>query len=150
MIDFNEHSHFIKPMHNEFSGRFNNLCSSELGFVKERLKKICLWTEEDAEEARKDFLRFVSLTFVTTETIVPSKQVDEFWHNFILFTRPYVDWSESHWGRGVYLHHNPGHIPGKAWEHTQGMVLDIFGANWPHDAQAASCCSPPPPEPALN
>lgn len=51
----------------------------------------------DAEAYRVNFLQWISLNFLINSTseaatkgpFVPSEQVDEFWHNFILYTRKY-------------------------------------------------------------
>lgn len=73
--------------------------------ITSRLMIVEEWSEDLVEKVRIEFLRFMSLTLLTEEKIVPSPLVDEFWHQFILYTRDYAEFCEKHFGR--FIHHDP-------------------------------------------
>ncbi len=60
-----------------------------LQFVVDRLVKEKTMTLDQAKEARVNFLRWASLRLITTDSLAPSLQVDEFWHSFLMFTWKY-------------------------------------------------------------
>jgi len=66
------------------------------------------WTREYAEcieAAYKNFLAMVVKHQDEAENILPSKDVDEFWHTHILQTIKYADDCQEVFG--TFLHHNP-------------------------------------------
>jgi hypothetical protein len=66
------------------------------------------WSREYAdsvESAYKNFLTMVVKHQDEAEEILPSKDVDEFWHTHILQTVKYADDCEKAFG--TFLHHNP-------------------------------------------
>lgn len=72
-------------------------------FVREQLSKCN--SREFAERAELEFLQFAVLLHLTDQSISPSDVIDEYWHQFILFTKAYHAWCEKHFGR--YVHHQP-------------------------------------------
>lgn len=66
------------------------------------------WTQEYAEAvegAYRNFLTMVVKYQGDAEDILPSKDVDEFWHTHILQTMKYADDCQAVFG--TFLHHNP-------------------------------------------
>jgi len=66
------------------------------------------WTREYAEcieAAYKNFLTMAVKYQDEAEDILPSKDVDEFWHTHILQTMKYADDCQAVFG--IFLHHNP-------------------------------------------
>lgn len=64
------------------------------------------WTEEDALLGLRLYKNFLILSRKYPEEIfVPSKEIDEFWHNHILATRQYHQDCEAIFG--YYYHHDP-------------------------------------------
>ena len=66
------------------------------------------WTREYAESverAYKNFLVMVTKHQEVAEDILPSKDVDEFWHTHILQTVKYAEDCQRVFG--AFLHHNP-------------------------------------------
>lgn len=67
------------------------------------------WLREDAEETCLQYRRFLFLNrkYCTQETgaLVPSEDIDEFWHAHILNTKAYMKDCDAIFGR--YLHHYP-------------------------------------------
>lgn len=72
-------------------------------FVRKQVAK-CK-SPEFAERAELEFLQFSVLLHVTDQSLSPSDVIDEYWHQFILFTKAYHVWCEKHFGR--YIHHQP-------------------------------------------
>lgn len=145
MINVQQSSPYSKD--EKFVAKVQQLDACDLDFVIERLKTVEMWTHESAVEARDDFIKFVSLSFILdeTEAAIPSKAVDGFWHSFLLFSRKYSQWCESIWGAGGFLHHEPGHRSDGSWERTVSLVGDTFGElNVDWKDQALSCYTPPP------
>lgn len=73
------------------------------------------WTLEDAHyccQLYKNFLLLQKIHF--TENLVPTRQIDEFWHNHILHTQEYTNDCLQIFG--VYLHHNPASPNGNGQE----------------------------------
>jgi hypothetical protein len=62
--------------------------------------------EAEAKDILKETIKFLYLSqnpavFIPDELLI----IDEMWHNFILFTREYHDFSQQHFQR--YIHHRP-------------------------------------------
>lgn len=66
----------------------------------------CGWPEERIESAEKSYKRFLALTKAMPQyPIVPSRDLDRFWHEHILDTRRYE--RDCFALFGSFLHHNP-------------------------------------------
>lgn len=64
------------------------------------------WNLESAEQAFVDLKRFLFLCGAGTNgPYVPSPVIDDWWHNFILFTEDYLIFCKKHFGR--FVHHHP-------------------------------------------
>ena len=79
--------------------------------LKEVSKKLMLdssaqWTLEAVKQAESLYRHFLVLhALYPNEDLVPTKQIDEFWHQHILDTRNYAQDCEFLFGR--FLHHDP-------------------------------------------
>lgn len=62
--------------------------------------------EQQAAEHLTEVLRFLHLTVWSGKTLTPPLPIDLAWHEFILFTRAYLNFCERVFGRIV--HHQPG------------------------------------------
>jgi hypothetical protein len=112
----------------------------EAPFLTEKLlKEQIVETREEAETLFGEVKRYLVLAF-TEETVsweVYSRRVDEVWHQFVLFTREYVDFSTRYFSR--YIHHNPGNAPGAAptaaargtFDGFKRRYEEVFGVNLP-------------------
>jgi hypothetical protein len=135
----------------DFLNKLKKLDDPCLDKVRDRLKATHLWSEEEANDARRDFIRFAALTYLRPPgmELVPTKKIDAFWHTFLIFTQMYQKWCNENWGQGWFLHHVPGHKGDGSWEATRDLALDVYGVEWQDSAMADSCgCNIPPPEPA--
>jgi hypothetical protein len=63
------------------------------------------WDEVEARVAFEDLKRYLALAATTKEGVVPSPTIDDFWHNFILFTQDYESFCEEYVGH--FIHHRP-------------------------------------------
>ena len=64
------------------------------------------WTREDATHCCKIYKNYLWLIKIhPNATLVPTREIDEFWHNHILYTKRYTDDCQQIFG--YYLHHNP-------------------------------------------
>jgi hypothetical protein len=64
------------------------------------------WTRKDALHCCQLYKNFLFLLKKhKPEALVPSRQIDEFWHNHILYTKNYVDDCMQIFGQ--YQHHQP-------------------------------------------
>ncbi|MES2615220.1 MAG: hypothetical protein V4591_07390 [Bdellovibrionota bacterium] len=96
------------------------------------------WIKMDAEKSFQMFKNFLFLQkkYPEFKSLVPSEDIDECWHNFILDSIAYVDMSEKLFGK--YLHHYPyfglddsgnkdSKILGDAFAATQDLYFKEFG-----------------------
>jgi len=79
----------------------------ELTSLYAKKKNIDLATASEHELA---FRRFMSLSFLTSDAVAPTEDIDDYWHHFILWTRIYTDFCNVNFGQ--YVHHSPGHAEG--------------------------------------
>jgi len=64
------------------------------------------WALSDAEHCCRLYKNFMLLQKIhMTEHLVPTREIDEFWHNHILHTKQYMTDCMRIFGR--YLHHAP-------------------------------------------
>lgn len=76
-----------------------------LSFIK-RLARDNNWSQDFAEAAYREYLRFVYLMSVTDVPLTPSDEVDQVWHLHLAYTRSYwQDLCEETLGHP--LHHGP-------------------------------------------
>ena len=90
------------------------------------------WTTEDAQHCCKLYKRFLWLQKKYSQySLVPTKEIDEFWHNHILYTQEYT--KDCAFIFGHYLHHlpaKPNENPEKlvnGYLQTKQLYLDEFG-----------------------
>lgn len=78
----------------------------DLRFLEERLTDLKGWREEDAKTAVRRYRNFlILLSRYPGETLAPAPDMDEAWHNHILYTVEYM--RDCHAIFGEYLHHTP-------------------------------------------
>jgi len=64
------------------------------------------WTHADATQCAQLYKNFLLLFKLhPKETLVPTREIDEFWHNHILHTKKYHNDCKNIFG--YYLHHQP-------------------------------------------
>lgn len=73
--------------------------------VEERVRKENKLKENEYEWRLLDLKRYFILTSLLKESPMFSKRVDELWHQMLMFTREYDDFSKKY--LGTTLHHSP-------------------------------------------
>lgn len=99
-----------------------------------------------AKELELETKRFMYLAAVCPGlNLAPTKPIDDYWHQFILFTDVYEDFCQKH--TGYFVHHNPlaGPDHKSLFEQTQRLVKQVFGDAfkgltwWMRPMPATSC-----------
>jgi len=102
------------------------------------------WVQQDAEHCCQLYKNFLYLQKKHHPTpLVPTREIDEFWHNHILYTKQYTHDCQQIFG--FYLHHVPnspseGHSLINDFLHTKQFYLEEFGENI-HDASSHKICT---------
>lgn len=73
--------------------------------LKERMVVKVGWTPEFTDELFGEMKKFLYLCATNDGSMAPPEDIDEIWHNFILFTGDYADYCKSK--VGFFLHHQP-------------------------------------------
>jgi hypothetical protein len=103
------------------------------------------WDRETVERLDREYRRFLFLTVTRPESIVPSKEVDAFWHAHILDTQKYAADCEHMFG--FFVHHFPyfgmrGDEDAQNLKHafasTQTIYEEVYGEPYP-EAASADC-----------
>jgi hypothetical protein len=84
----------------------------EAPFLIEKLLKECIVeTEEEGRALFMEVKRYIVLVQSDNSTIwdMYSLRIDEVWHQFVLFTREYIDFCMRYFG--VYVQHRPSNAP---------------------------------------
>jgi hypothetical protein len=96
------------------------------------------WAPEFTAMVEKRYRRFLYMTLAyPNRSIVPTKDIDAFWHQHILDTRAYAQDCERVFGQ--FLHHFPyfgmrGEADARnlasSFEDTKALYLDLFGEEY--------------------
>jgi len=62
-------------------------------------------TNEEANIAFTELKKFLFICGTNKERLTPSLVIDDIWHQFVLFTKSYIDFCEENFGR--VIHHLP-------------------------------------------
>jgi hypothetical protein len=100
----------------------------DLVYLEKRLVDRNRWSEEEAKETVRRYKNFLLLLLkYPDETLAPAPDIDEAWHNHILFTREYMRDSEAIFGS--YLHHTPsqeGEEEKLVMKEAQRLSADLY------------------------
>jgi hypothetical protein len=79
--------------------------------IEKLVKNAIVDTEREGEALFREVKRYLVLADLDPDRAwnMYSLRVDEAWHQFILFTRQYIDFSQTYFGR--YVSHNPSNAP---------------------------------------
>lgn len=101
--------------------------------------------EHDVDQLREQAIRFLSLAATTDINLVPSHQVDEYWHELILNTHLYEGIGNV---LGRFIHHVPSENPDDpelriAYINTRAALQSVFGEvdhrYWPEKSGMSGC-----------
>lgn len=107
--------------------------------VVERIQKKLELTQDQAEQLFSDLLKFLSLCVyrmeASSQPLVPTKEIDNAWHHFLLFTKDYQLFCEKYFG--AFVHHLPStsrsELRGHRIDDTRALATMIYGElsdNW--------------------
>ncbi|MEG0259847.1 MAG: hypothetical protein RR651_08250, partial [Lysinibacillus sp.] len=82
-----------------------SLSKSFMENVEDRVKRENRLKENEYQWRLLDLKRYFILTSLLKETPMFSEKVDELWHQMLMFTREYDDFSKNY--LGTTLHHSP-------------------------------------------
>lgn len=74
--------------------------------LEQRIATACKIDENQAPEILTEVIKYLNLTAYYEQRLTPSVTVDNAWHEFILCTKAYTDFCQTHFGK--YIHHHPG------------------------------------------
>lgn len=93
------------------------------------------WQREQAEQCCRQYKNFLLLQKkYIKNTIVPTRDIDEVWHNHILYTKNYFKDCLKIYGH--YLHHQPAVSEKDArdllplYQQTKTLYLNVFGEEY--------------------
>lgn len=99
--------------------------SYDLWFVAERLKKDGAVELHLIDQAIKEFKRYMALVALGyRELAMISQEVDEVWHNFILFTREYGYFCKRIFGE--FIHHTPNTSRNSLSPESTGKFIALY------------------------
>ncbi len=87
------------------SAVWENINSIDLSFLQERMLSKYDWSTERTTNALKRYKQYLYIVFIEPNSICPTKDVDEVWHQHILHTRLYEEHCHKIFGK--MLHHEP-------------------------------------------
>ena len=105
------------------------------------------WTRENAERVEKLYKRFLFLSITTGHAIIPTKEIDAFWHQHILDTHKYAEDCEQIFG--FFLHHFPyigmrgeedARLLERLFQGTQALYEVTFGETYGADFKDCENC----------
>jgi hypothetical protein len=113
-------------------------------YLIEKLLKNCVVdTAEEGEDLFREVKRYLVLADLDKHKSwnMYSLRVDEAWHQFILFTRQYIEFCQRYFGR--YLQHNPSNAPKPeaqcsrpnektTFDEFHARYREVFGEPLPH------------------
>ena len=86
--------------------RLRTIEEYDLWFIIERVRSKGILSEHLIDPAVTEFKKYMALVALGYEELgMHSSEVDEIWHNFILFTREYAEFCERVCGH--MIHHRP-------------------------------------------
>jgi hypothetical protein len=113
----------------------------------ERLEERLGMTNAEAREKFADLKRFLYLCAVSAESLAPTEQIDEVWHNFMLYSEDYARFCDTLCG-GM-IHHRPwnkAEVAASDWsivQRTRQLAEATYGAelsaNWDYAEHPGSC-----------
>ncbi len=105
------------------------------------------WSRDKVESVEKAYRRFLILTTTSGRAIIPTKEIDAFWHQHILDTQKYAE--DCQRAFGFFLHHFPyiglrGNedrlMLGRLFKETSELYEKMFGEPYGADAQDCENC----------
>lgn len=107
------------------------------------------WSNDYCDDVEYLYRRFLCMVVLhPTKSIVPTKDIDSFWHQHILDTRAYAEDCQKIFGK--FIHHFPylgmrGEEDAKllldCFEETKSIYLELFGESYCEEKSRCTKCS---------
>jgi len=103
--------------------------------LRERMEVKYDWSPEKTDELFGEMKKFMYLCATNDGAMAPPEDIDEIWHNFILFTGDYSEYCQDM--VGMFLHHQPltvaqrAQSDGSMIENTLAAGRRAFGDDLP-------------------
>ena len=107
--------------------------------IEKLLKEHIVETDDEARILLSEVKRYLILAYLDETTCwdLYSTRIDEVWHQFVLFTKEYADFSARFFGR--FIHHCPSNAPGSpvigisksSFDGFRKRYVELFGAPLP-------------------
>lgn len=113
-----------------------SIASIDLSMVRKKVLEQEGWTERLADYSELRYRRFLCMRVINPGlALVPTSDIDAFWHQHILFTRDYAD--DCRRVLGGFLHHSPPSGTDDEQKHLQQgfaatatFYAEIFGDDY--------------------
>ena len=119
----------------------------ETPLLVKKINELSSLSDGDVDLALIELLKFLNLIGTVNRRLSPSQIIDTVWHEFILFTKQYIQFCEKHWGR--VIHHEPSESASTAlYFQTLEEYEELYGKGpekyWPliseaSDSRCGSC-----------
>lgn len=124
---------------------WNEIQNHDLGLVTRTFAERNSKHADEAKNLEMECKRFMYLAAIAPNLdLAPTKPIDEYWHQFVLFTEEYSTFCAKF--SGYFVNHNPLAGPDHEiiFKRTQQMVVKLFGdfkdrALWFLPMPATSC-----------
>lgn len=97
--------------------------------LRQKLARALFCVPAECERALSETIKFLILAAESTDgQLTPSARIDLAWHEFILFTRTYQGFCETHFGK--LIHHEPSEnhaVNSQQYASTLSRYRDRFG-----------------------
>lgn len=119
----------------EDTALFNRMMDYNHPALKERMHVKYGWTPKFTDELFIEMKKFMYLCATNDRAMAPPEDIDEIWHNFILFTNDYANYCRDK--VTLFLHHQPLTVAqreqsdGSMIESTLAAARAAFGDNLP-------------------
>jgi hypothetical protein len=127
--------------------QLNDVMAYEHPRLLTRLEEKVGMDASTARETFEDVKRFLYLCAIANEPLAPTEQIDEVWHNFILYTQDYATFCQTHFG--FPIQHVPwnnsevadsdGSIVRRTRENAERVFGQSLSANWEYKTHPGSC-----------
>ncbi len=105
--------------------------------LRERMELKYRWSKEKTNQLFDEMKKFLYLCATNDGAMAPPEEIDEIWHNFILFTGDYAEFCRDM--AGFFLHHQPltqaqrTQSDGSMVENTLTAARRAFGDDLPEE-----------------
>lgn len=108
--------------------------------ISKRMENASGWDKKRIALAEKEYRRFLYLIKIHPEEgLVPSEDVDEFWHYHILDTRKYANDCQTLFG--YFLHHNPNLAKGsEELEKLFKRTKELYRKSFQNEVRRSAAC----------